>query len=69
MNLVLPTAAKKQITRNRARLAVSEQEYVQNALAHYAQLLTLDDQLREELASWDDASSKDFGAWSRKHRA
>ena len=68
MKLTIPQSIKKQAARNRARLNLSEQEYVQNALVHYDQLLSLDSQLQEELALWEGASSSDFGLWTRKHR-
>ena len=69
MKLTISPTIKKQITRNRAQLAVSEKEYIEKALVHYDQLLTLNAQLQEELSLWDSASSIDFGVWAQKQRA
>jgi hypothetical protein len=68
MNIVIPSALKKQITKNRALSAVSESEYVRNALVHYDHLLHLDAQLQDELRQWDKASTDDFTAWAHKQR-
>ena len=69
MKLTISQTAKKQVASNRARLNISEQEYVHNALTHYNQLLQLDTQLQEELGMWDAASTADFSHWSHKQRA
>ena len=59
MNITIPQSLKKQITVNRAKVAVSEAEYVRNALIHYNQLLSLDSDFKAEMELWDKASSVD----------
>ena len=68
MNITIPQALKKQITKNRALFAVSESEYVRNALVHYNHLLHLDAQLQVELRQWDKASIDDFNVRAQKQR-
>jgi len=59
---------KKQVARERARLGISEREYVNNALAHYRQLLALNREFEKELVMWDEASAADFAAFAKRHR-
>jgi hypothetical protein len=68
MNIVIPSALKKQITKNRALFAVSESEYIRNALVHYDHLLHLDAQLQDELRQWDKTATDDFNMWTQKQR-
>ena len=69
MNVSISQSLKKQITANRAKVAVSEAEYVRNALIHYDQLLRLDSDLKAEMAQWDKASLSDANVWLQKNKA
>ena len=69
MNITIPQSLKKQITVNRAKVAVSEAEYVRNALIHYDQLLRLDSDFKAEMELWDKASSVDTNTWLHKNKA
>lgn len=69
MNITIPQSLKKQMTVNRAKVAVSEAEYVRNALIHYDQLLRLDSDLKAEMELWDKASSIDTNTWLHKNKA
>ena len=69
MNITIPQSLKKQIAVNRAKVAVSEAEYVRNALIHYDQLLRLDSDLKAEMELWDKASSVDTNTWLNKNKA
>lgn len=69
MNITIPQSLIKQITVNREKVAVSEAEYVRNALIHYDQLLRLDSDLKAEMELWDKASSVDTNSWLQKNKA
>jgi hypothetical protein len=69
MNVSISQSLKKQITANRAKVSVSEAEYVRNALIHYDQLLRLDSDLKAEMELWDKASHTDTNSWLRKNKA
>ncbi len=68
MNITIPQSLKKQITVNRAKVAVSEAEYVRNALIHYDQLLRLDNDFKTEMELWDKAASVDTNTWLHKNK-
>lgn len=68
MNITIPQSLKKQMTINRVKVAVSEAEYVRNALIHYDQLLRLDSDLKAEMELWDKASSVDTNTWLHKNK-
>ena len=69
MNITIPPSLKKQITANRAKVAISEAEYVRNALIHYDHFLRLDGDLKAEMTLWDKASTVDIKKWLRKNHA
>lgn len=69
MNITIPQSLKKQMTANRAKVAVSEAEYVRNALIHYDQLLRLDSDFKAEMELWDKASNSDTSTWLQKNKA
>lgn len=69
MNITIPQSLKKQITANRTKVAVSEAEYVRNALIHYDHLLRLDSDLKAEMELWDKAASIDTNVWLQKNKA
>lgn len=68
MNIPISASLKKQIDTNRSKLAVSEAEYVRNALLHYDQLLRLNADLKTELELWEAASQVDTNAWLHKNK-
>jgi len=68
MQSVIPQSIRKQVAQERARLGISERKYVNNALAHYRQLLAIDRELEKELTMWNEASAADFATFAKKHR-
>lgn len=67
MNVQVPTQFKKDISRNRLALGISESVYVSNALIHYHQLIALDTQFKDEMRLWESASEQDLEAFNKKN--